>query len=107
FSLYLLISLIAALLSREMHKARQRAEALASIVASSDDAIFGKTLDGIVTSWNRGAEKLYGYTASEATGRHISFIVPPELRNQLDDIMAKLGRGEHIEHLETRRVRKD
>ncbi|HMF58658.1 MAG TPA: PAS domain S-box protein [Pyrinomonadaceae bacterium] len=107
FSLYLLISLIAAFLSRAMHKARQRAEVLAFVVESSDDAIIGKTLDGILTNWNRGAEKLYGYTASEAIGRHISFLVPQQLRSQVDDIMDRIGRGEHINHLDTQRLRKD
>lgn len=104
---YLTVGLIATLLSRELHIAKRRAEALALIVESSDDAIIGKTLDGIITSWNRGAEKLYGYTSSEAVGRHISFIVPDEFRPQLDEMINKIVRGEHIEHMDTRRIRKD
>jgi PAS domain S-box-containing protein len=80
---------------------------LAAIVDSSGDAIISKTLDGTVTSWNAAAERLYGYTAEEAVGRHISLIVPEGLRAQLADIHERLGRGEKINDLETVRVRKD
>jgi PAS domain S-box-containing protein len=80
---------------------------LAAIVESSSDAIIGKTLDGVITSWNAAAERMYGYTTEEAVGSHISFIVPPELSGELADIIARLGRGERIERLETRRVPKD
>ena len=80
---------------------------LAAIVESSEDAIISKTLDGRITSWNAAAESLYGYTAAEAVGRHISFIVPPELHPQLEEINASLLRGEKVSHLETVRVRKD
>jgi PAS domain S-box-containing protein len=79
---------------------------LAAIVESSSDAIIGKTLDGIVTSWNVAAERMYGYTAEEAVGRHISFIVPPELSGELAEIMARLRRAERVERLETMRVTK-
>jgi len=80
---------------------------LAAIVESSDDAILSKTLDGTVTSWNASAERLYGYTAEEAVGRHVSFIVPEELHAQLADIHERLGRGEKVSAVETVRVRKD
>ncbi len=80
---------------------------LAAIIESSEDAILSKTLDGIVTSWNASAEKMYGYTAADAIGCHISFVVPPDRAEELQGIMAKLRRGEAIEHLETERVRKD
>lgn len=80
---------------------------LAAIVESSADAIISKTLDGMVTSWNAAAERMYGYTAAEAVGQHISFIVPGEMRVQLADIHERLGRGEKVSDLETVRVRKD
>jgi PAS domain S-box-containing protein len=80
---------------------------LAAIVDSSEDAIISKTLDGTVTSWNAAAERLYGYTAEEVVGRHISLIVPEELTPQLEEIHERLRRGEKISHLETVRVRKD
>ncbi|HKG15676.1 MAG TPA: PAS domain S-box protein, partial [Pyrinomonadaceae bacterium] len=80
---------------------------LAAIVESSQDAVIGKTLDGTVTSWNDAAERMYGHTAAEAVGRHISFIVPGELSAELEEIMSSLGRGESVEHLETVRVAKD
>ncbi|HWW74889.1 MAG TPA: PAS domain S-box protein, partial [Pyrinomonadaceae bacterium] len=90
---------------------RRRAEAeralLAAIVESSSEAVIGKTLDGTVTSWNAAAERMYGYTAEEAVGQHISFIVPGELREDLDDILARLGRGERVARAETVRLRKD
>lgn len=78
----------------------------AAIVASSDDAIIGKTLDGVMTSWNEGAERLYGYTAAEAIGRPISLIIPGELRHELAAILEKLSAGRRIEHFETTRVAK-
>ncbi|HJQ32073.1 MAG TPA: PAS domain S-box protein [Pyrinomonadaceae bacterium] len=80
---------------------------LAAIVESSEDAILSKTLEGTVTSWNAAAERLYGYTAEEAVGRHVSFIVPEGLHGQLANIHERLGRGEKISDLETVRVRKD
>ena len=79
----------------------------AAIVASSDDAIIGKTLDGIVTSWNQGAERLYGYTAAEAIGHPISLIIPHDLGHELPAILDQLRRGERIEHFETARVAKN
>jgi PAS domain S-box-containing protein len=80
---------------------------LAAIVESSDDAIITKTLDGTITSWNRGAELLYGHTAAEAIGQPISLIIPPDLPNELPSIMERLRRGERVDHYETVRVRKD
>ena len=79
----------------------------AAIVAFSDDAIIGKTLDGVITSWNEGAERLYGYTPVEAIGRPISVIIPPELSHELPAILDRLRRGERIEHFETLRVAKN
>jgi PAS domain S-box-containing protein len=79
---------------------------LAAIVASSDDAIVGKTLDGVITSWNAGAARIFGYTADEMIGQHIQRIIPPELQSEEDDILAALRRGEHVDHFETVRVAK-
>ncbi len=79
---------------------------LAAIVESCDDAIVGKTLDGIITSWNRGAERLFGYSASEAVGRSILLIVPDERRGEETMILSRLCRGERIDHFETERVAK-
>jgi PAS domain S-box-containing protein len=80
---------------------------LAAIVESSDDAIVSKTLDGIITSWNRGAERMFGYSAAEAVGRHISLIIPAERRTEEDDVLARLRRGEKVDHFETERRTKD
>lgn len=80
---------------------------LAAIVANSDDVILSKTLDGIITSWNGGAERIFGYSAEEIIGKHISTIIPPELMSEEKEIIARLTRGERIEHFETIRVTKD
>jgi PAS domain S-box-containing protein len=79
---------------------------LAAIVASSEDAIIGQNLEGIVTSWNASAEKLFGYRASEIIGQPITRIIPPELQPEALAILARLRRGERIEHLETIRLDK-
>ena len=79
---------------------------LAAIVESSDDAIIGKTLGGIITSWNAGAERLFGYPAAEALGQPLLMLVPPERRDEEPEILARLARGENIDHFETVRVRK-
>jgi len=80
---------------------------LASIVDSSDDAIVSKTLEGVITSWNKGAERLFGYTAKEAVGQPISMIIPLDRRDEETRILARLRQGEPIEHFDTVRVRKD
>ena len=77
---------------------------VASIVDSADDAIIGKTLDGRITSWNKGAERLYGYTAKEAIGQSTSIIFPPELKEDLAKILTRLKNGEHIKHYQTVRM---
>jgi PAS domain S-box-containing protein len=79
----------------------------AAIVASSDDAILGKTLDGILTSWNAGAKRLYGYSAREAIGQPISMLIPPERVDELPKILARLARGEHVDPYETVRRTKE
>ncbi len=80
---------------------------LASIVESSNDAIISKSLDGIIQSWNAAAEALFGYTAEQAIGKHISLIIPPERMAEEDTIIAGLKKGQRIEHFETERMRSD
>jgi PAS domain S-box-containing protein len=80
---------------------------LAAIVDSSDDAIIGKTLGGAITSWNHGAERLYGYSAEEAKGKSISFLAPPDRPDELAKILEKVKRGERVQHYETEHIRKD
>jgi PAS domain S-box-containing protein len=80
---------------------------LAAVVDSTDDAVIGKTLDGTILSWNGGAEKLYGYTAEEAVGQHVSILVPPEHREELEGILDRLRSGQRVPSFETVRVRKD
>lgn len=80
---------------------------LAAIVDSSDDAIVSKNLDGVVTSWNRGAERIFGYTAEEMVGQPILRILPPDRQDEEPRILERLRHGERIEHYETVRLRKD
>jgi len=80
---------------------------LASIVESSQDAIISEALDGVILTWNVGAERIYGYSAAEVVGRSIALLIPPELPDELDSILEAIRREEHIEHYETVRVRKD
>jgi PAS domain S-box-containing protein len=80
---------------------------LAAIVESSDDAIVSKDLNGIITSWNRGAQELFGYTSEEAVGRSITILIPPERLAEEDMVLGKIRRGERLEHFETVRRRKD
>ena len=80
---------------------------LAAIVDSSDDAIVSKTLDGVITSWNRAAERMFGYTAQEAVGRHIMLIIPSERHAEENDVLARIRRGEIVDHFETVRQTKD
>lgn len=80
---------------------------LAAIINDSDDAIIGKTLDGVVTNWNTGATKLYGYTAAEMTGQLINKLVPEDRHNEVGDILRKVAKGEVIEHYPTTRKQKN
>jgi PAS domain S-box-containing protein len=92
---------------QERRQVEEDRERLAAIVNSSDDAIVGKTLDGIITSWNRGAEEIFGYPAAEAVGRHVSLIIPEERRAEEDDVLASLRRGDKVDHFETERQTRD
>ena len=100
-----------ALEEKHLRDERKRGEELlaqlAAIVESSDDAIIGKTLDGIILTWNRAAERLYGYSAEEVKGRPISVLLPPDRPNELMAILERLRRGEGIAHYETVRCTKD
>ena len=80
---------------------------LGSIVEWSDDAIISKSLDGVIRSWNRGAERIFGYRADEAIGQHVSLIIPEERRAEEEDVIARLRRGEAISHFDTVRRSKD
>jgi len=91
----------------ERDKRGRASSLLAAIVDSSDDAIISKTLDGVITSWNKSAERLFGYTCEEAVGRHITLIVPEDRRDEEAKILGRLKRGERINHFETLRQRKD
>lgn len=80
---------------------------LAAIIASSDDAIVSKDLNGVVTSWNQGARRIFGYEADEMVGQSIRRIIPPELQDEEDFILSKIRSGQRIEHFETTRMRKN
>src|ERR1051326_2017615 len=80
---------------------------LAAIIESADDAIISKTLEGIITSWNKGAERLCGYPADEAIGQSVTMLIPDDHPDEEPSILARLRAGERIEHYETVRVRKD
>jgi PAS domain S-box-containing protein len=87
--------------------AQEKITHLASIVESSDDAIIGETLDATIVSWNRGAERIYGYTPAEIVGRSVAMLIPFELQDEHVAIMQRLKQGKGVEHLETSRLRKD
>jgi PAS domain S-box-containing protein len=80
---------------------------LAAMIASSDDAIIGKDLDGTITSWNGGAQRIFGYLAEEIIGKPIMILVPPDRQKEEETILERIGRGERVEHYETIRKRKD
>lgn len=89
---------------QEIERSRAHME---QVVAGTRDAVLSKDLDGIVTTWNPAAERLYGYSATEAIGRHVSFLIPDELQSDVQKILATVRQGEAIDTYETRRVRKD
>jgi PAS domain S-box-containing protein len=91
----------------ELREAEQAQARLAAIVTSSDDAIISTDLNGIITSWNRGADRLYGYTEQEAVGRPITFLMPYERMDEEPEILSRIRKGASVEHYETTRRRKD
>ena len=91
----------------DMKSADEDRAYLATIVDSSDDAIVGKDLNGVITSWNAGAERLFGYTAAEAVGRSITFLLPPGREHEEAGILQRLRLGQRIEHFESLRLTKD
>jgi two-component system, chemotaxis family, CheB/CheR fusion protein len=93
--------------SQDERDPHHSAALLAAIVASSDDAIISKTLNGILTSWNAGAERLFGYTAAEAIGQPMTLIIPAERHQEENDILRRIRLGQRVEHFETIRVAKD
>jgi PAS domain S-box-containing protein len=82
----------------ERERAYEDAQQLASIVDSSDDAIVTKDLNGVITSWNRGAERVFGYAASEVIGKPISILIPPGQENEEPEILARIRLGQKIDH---------
>src|SRR5439155_11433241 len=90
------------------HKRAERAQShLAAIVQSSEDAIISTDLDGVIESWNPGAERAYGYSADDVTGEPISMLVPLDRPNELPEIRERIQLGEHVRHFETVRMAKD
>jgi PAS domain S-box-containing protein len=97
-------ALIIALDITDIRLAEEKSAKLASIVESSDDAIISKTLEGIITSWNKAAERMFGYTASEMVGQSILKLIPGDRQNEEPMIIDKIKKGEHVSHFETRRI---
>jgi PAS domain S-box-containing protein len=91
----------------ERTRTERAAQLLSSLVDSSDDAIISKDLSGTITSWNKGAERLFGYTATEAVGQPVTMLIPADRLEEEPEILARLRRGEHVDHFETVRRRKD
>jgi PAS domain S-box-containing protein len=91
----------------EQKRSERATGLLAAIVDSSDDAIISKNLDGKITTWNKGAERIFGYSTEEAVGRQITMIIPPDRLNEETTILERLRRGERVDHFETVRLRKD
>jgi PAS domain S-box-containing protein len=91
----------------EKKQAEERQAMLAAIVDTSDDTILSKTLQGIITSWNKAAERMFGYTAEEAIGKHISMLIPPTRLQEEDYIISNIGQGNNVDHFETIRLTKE
>ena len=91
----------------ERKRAEEARERLAALVDSSDDAIISKTLEGTIKTWNRGAERVFGYSSAEMAGKPMLLLIPPDRVNEESEILARIRRGESVEHFETVRVRKD
>jgi PAS domain S-box-containing protein len=89
-----------------LHESEQRFRWIASMVESSDDVIISKNLDGVIISWNKGAERVFGYTDEEAIGQPITIVIPEDRHDEERQILTRIRRGERIEHYETVRRRK-
>jgi PAS domain S-box-containing protein len=105
--IFVLVAVIVTALGAARRWSEEKRIRLAAIVESSEDAIIGKTLKGIITSWNEGAERIYGYSADEVRGRSISLLAPPDRRDEFPRFLERIQRGEPVSHFETVRVRKD
>jgi PAS domain S-box-containing protein len=109
--IFLVVSVFASGLARQRSKAESRAEQaqqhIVAIVESSADAILSKNINGVITSWNPGAERMYGYRAEEVIGKHISILCPPEHQDEVRNTLENLRRGDPVQHYMTERVRKD
>jgi PAS domain S-box-containing protein len=99
---YLVLSVL--LRIKEVEDSRSQ---MAAIVESSDDAILSKTLDGTITTWNKGAKKIYGYDESEVIGRSVGVLIPPDKSGEMETLLEQIRRGEIVEHYETRRIKKN
>lgn len=99
------VSMLSDITDRRM--VEERMAHLAAIVDSSDDAIISKTLEGVITSWNAAAERIFGYNASEAIGRPITMLIPPDRPEEEPKIVERLKRGERVDHFETKRITKN
>jgi PAS domain S-box-containing protein len=104
---FITIAAVVSYLSGRLQHDANLSQRLASIVESSNDAIVGQTIDGIITEWNHGAEQIYGYTTSEMIGRRVNILFPPENPDELPRLINKISRGERIERFETERITKD
>ena len=82
----------------------EKIQLLANVVESSDDAIITKTLDGNITTWNKGAELLYGYSAEEVIGKNISILAPPSLKSEINQLIKKIKDGKRVFHYDTIRI---
>ena len=89
------------------HRAQRDALRLAAIVDSSDDAIVGKDLNSIVTSWNAAAQRLFGYSSEEMVGQSVRMLIPDDRQHEEDDVLSRIRRGQKLDHYETVRRRKD
>jgi PAS domain S-box-containing protein len=94
-------------MTTDLNRSAEDAQRLAAIVESSDDAIVSKDLNGVIESWNKGAERLFGYTADEVIGKSILVLIPPDRQDEESFILQRIHRGERVDHLETLRRRKD
>ena len=91
----------------ERKKAEEKIQMMANMVESSDDAIISKSLEGIITSWNKGAELIYGYSEEEVLGKNVSILAPYQLKDEINQLIEKIKHGNHVLHYETVRLRKD